>query len=114
MLFGVCGIKCSDCPAFIATKKNDDGLRARTAEKWAKEFGHVSLKAKDINCSGCIGRGVKFAHCAECEIRRCGSSKKVSACVYCADYPCEKERKFQERAPDAAKGCEELLKQGKR
>lgn len=109
-MFGVCGIKCSDCPAFIAAKKNDNKLRERTAEKWNKEYGYASLKAKDINCAGCTTEGAKFAHCAECEIRRCGALKKVSACVYCPDYPCEKERKFQERAPDAAKGCEELLK----
>jgi len=29
----MCGLDCSSCNAFIATKINDDGLRKKTAEE---------------------------------------------------------------------------------
>lgn len=35
-----CGITCSDCPTFMATKMNDDAERKRVAELGTKEYGH--------------------------------------------------------------------------
>lgn len=96
----VCGLVCSDCPAFIATKNNDNKLREKTAKKWTKEFGYDNppLKPEDINCSGCLSeKGPLFLNCRSCEVRKCGINKKIKACRKCNEYKkCEKIRKLEE------------------
>lgn len=39
-IMAYCGITCSDCPTFMATKMNDDAERKRVAELGTKEYGH--------------------------------------------------------------------------
>ena len=45
-IIGICGLICSECPAYIATKKNDDGERKKVAEIWSKEFSS-DIKPED-------------------------------------------------------------------
>jgi hypothetical protein len=77
-----CGINCASCDARIATLANDDQLRAQTAEKWKAAFS-ADITPEMINCTGCREAGVKFSHCAECEIRNCVSSKDFETCADC-------------------------------
>jgi RecJ-like exonuclease len=94
-----CGITCSDCPTFKATKTNDNAERKRVAELWTKEYGHP-FKSEDINCESCQTRGTRvFSYCNICEIRKCGQQKNVKNCAYCEDYKCEKLSKLHEQAP---------------
>ena len=85
-----CGIDCTECPAYQATQKDDDKARAKLAIEWGKQF-NMTLKPQDINCDGCIATGKRLiGYCNECEIRRCGSNKKILNCGYCVEYPCDK------------------------
>jgi hypothetical protein len=96
-----CGITCSDCPTFKATKLNDDNERKRVAELWTKEYGRP-FKTEDINCNGCLTRTAPvFSYCNMCEIRKCGQERNVKNCAYCDDYKCEKLSKLHEQAPKA-------------
>lgn len=105
-----CGIVCTECPAFIATQKNDDTERKKVAESWSKMF-KADLKPEDINCDGCLVVGENiFSHCKVCEIRKCGFEKVVKNCAYCDEYICEKLEKFFNNAPDAKKNLEEIRK----
>ena len=105
-----CGLICSDCPAFLATQENDDVERKRVAELWSKTYGG-SIKPEDINCDGCVSTSERvFGHCRVCEIRKCGQSKKVQNCAYCAEYPCEKNKSFLKLVPDAQGVLEEVRK----
>ena len=71
-----CGIPCSDCPAYIATRKNDDALRRETAKKWSEMF-KADIKPEDINCDGCPTDSERiFNHCRVCEIRKCAPRKE--------------------------------------
>lgn len=100
-LIGVCGIVCSECGAYLATKNNDEALRKKTAEEWSKMFG-VDIKPESIDCVGCTTpKGIHFSHCSECEIRACGQKKKVANCGHCPDYPCEKISGFFKMIPAA-------------
>ncbi|MEM2088480.1 MAG: DUF3795 domain-containing protein [Thermoproteota archaeon] len=109
-LIAYCGLICSNCPAFLATQKNDDTERKRVAELWSKEFGG-SFKPEDINCDSCLSTGERvFNYCRTCEIRKCGQSRKVQNCAYCEEYPCEKLENFFKLAPDARKNLDELRK----
>ena len=38
-MIGYCGLDCEKCDAYIATKNNDNELRAKTAEEWSKLNG---------------------------------------------------------------------------
>jgi hypothetical protein len=100
-MIAICGLTCSDCPAFLATQKDDDEERKRVAEMWSKEYG-ADMKPEDINCDGCIlTEGRHIAHCSTCEIRKCGLERGVENCGHCDDYACEKLGKFFEMAPAA-------------
>ena len=85
-----CGIICSECPTFKATKANDDAERRRVAELWTKQYGR-EYKMDDINCDGCLTEGPRiFGYCKVCKIRKCAKEKNVKNCAYCEEYSCEK------------------------
>lgn len=108
-IIGHCGVTCTDCPIFKATKMNDDAERNRVAELWTKEYGHPLWTKEyghplpeDINCEGCLTRGTRvFNYTKICEIRKCGQERNVKNCAYCDDYKCEKISKLHEQAPKA-------------
>lgn len=96
-----CGIKCHECPAYIATKENNDTKRAEVAKLWSKEF-KADIKLEDINCHGCHATdSVLFNHCRVCEIRKCSLEKKLDNCAECEDYSCKKLEDFFNYVPDA-------------
>jgi hypothetical protein len=108
-----CGIVCSECPAYIATQKNDDALRAETARKWSEQF-KSDIKASEINCDGCPTDSPRLIkYCSTCEIRKCARAKKVSTCAACPEYSCAKLDKFLAQVPEARKMLEELRKEVK-
>lgn len=90
----MCGLDCSSCAAFIATKNNDNELREKTAKEWTKRYlgsDKPPLRPEDICCSGCLSQvDPVFSNCRKCEIRKCGFNKGVNNCKECKDYKCEK------------------------
>jgi hypothetical protein len=105
-----CGLVCSECPAYIATQKNDDALRAETAKKWSEMF-KADIKPADINCDGCQSESARlFSYCQTCEIRKCAREKKVETCADCPEYSCEKLDAFLAQVPEARKVLEGLRK----
>jgi hypothetical protein len=100
-IIAVCGITCSDCPAYIATVNDDDEKRRQTAEEWSKAY-NADLKPENINCMSCLSaEGPVFHHCTQCEIRSCGMARGVENCAHCADYACDNLVKFFEMVPAA-------------
>lgn len=87
-MLGYSGLDCEQCEAFIATRNNDDALRVRVAEEWARSY-NVPIKPEHINCTACQSAGVKTYYCDQlCEVRKCATGKPVGACAECSDYPC--------------------------
>ena len=109
-MIAFCGLICnSDCPAFIATQKDDDEARKRIANRWSSE--RYPLRPEDINCDGCLvvdGRLLSF--CRDCEARRCGLERGVKNCAYCDEYPCEKLDDMHRQAPKAKLRLDEIRK----
>ena len=95
-----CGIICSDCPTLKATEMDDDAERKRVADLWTEQYG-TEHKIEDINCDGCLSKGLRiYRYCRTCAIRQCGLEKNVENCAYCQDYACDKLSKlFQEYKP---------------
>lgn len=83
-----CGLACSECPVYIATKTGDEELK----EKLAKEYSTESFKFEkdDMNCTGCHSiEGANKKMCVECPMRECGMEKKLTHCAECNEYPCQ-------------------------
>jgi hypothetical protein len=109
-MIAYCGITCSECPAYIATQKNDDALRAETAKKWSEMF-KAEIKPADINCDGCPTESPRlFNYCSVCEIRKCAREKKVASCAACPEYSCKKLDDFLAQVPEARAALEALRK----
>jgi hypothetical protein len=110
-MIAYCGITCTECPALLATQKDDDAERAKVAKMWSEQF-KVDLKPEDINCNGCLSDSEQlFSHCQVCEIRKCGGEKQVVNCAYCDDYGCDKLTAFLKMVPEAKSTLEEIRKE---
>ena len=109
-MIAVCGLTCSECPALLATQKDDDTERKKVAELWSKQF-NVTIEPESINCDGCMSGSKRiFNYCNICEIRKCGTAKKVENCAYCDEYACEKLIRFFSMAPEARITLEDIRK----
>jgi len=107
-MIAFCGLLCSECGAFLATRDDDNDKRAEVAKLWSKEF-NKDFKPEDINCDGCLSEGGNlFNYCNVCEIRKCGREKGVMNCAYCDEYSCEKLEKFFQMVPDAKERLDEI------
>ncbi len=107
-MIAFCGLDCEQCEAFIATRKDDDALRAAVAERWARQYG-APIKPEHINCTGCSSAGVRTYHCEQlCEVRKCAVRRSVGTCAECTDFPCGPLEKILAQAPQARKALEEL------
>lgn len=109
-MIAFCGLICTECPAFIATQKDDDKEREKVAKVWSKEY-KCDMKPEDINCDGCLVESNRlFSHCKVCEIRKCGQEKEVKNCAYCDDYACEILNEVLNDVPKAKIALEEIRK----
>ena len=110
-MIGYCGIDCLQCDAFIATKKDDNALRAKVANEWSK-LNNVPIEPEHINCTGCKSVGVKTYFCDQlCEIRKCATARLFSTCADCTDYPCSSLDGVFRSVPEAKATLDELKKQ---
>ncbi len=107
-MIAYCGLTCTDCPAYLATKNNDDALRAETAAKWSKLF-KAEIAPEEIACHGCLSEGGSlFSHCHVCAIRKCGQIKGVENCAHCNEYPCAQLSEFHETVAEAKRVLDDI------
>ena len=103
-----CGLNCTECPAFLATFRDDNEERARVAELWSVEY-NTKLEAKDINCDGCRSENMRLiGYCNICKVRNCARERGVETCADCEDYVCEKLEPILKAAPAARENLEKL------
>jgi len=100
-LIAYCGLDCGQCPAYVATKNNDENLRKKTAQEWTERYrnddrNRPPVEPKDINCRGCLSSGPVYLYCNECKIRECALGKGITDCKECEEYRCAKLRDLQE------------------
>jgi hypothetical protein len=111
-MIACCGLDCAQCPAYIATWKNDDKLRAETAKKWSTQF-NVTIEPADVNCDGCTSDSDRLInHCRVCEIRKCSRERKLANCALCPEYPCAKLSAFLANVPAAKANLEAIRGKG--
>ena len=80
-----CGLDCEKCDAYIATVNDDQELREKTADLWAK-LNNAPILPEHINCEGCRTNGVKTVYCDSlCAIRQCALKKGIETCGDCEE-----------------------------
>ncbi len=109
-IIGACGLECSSCEAFKATKANDREALEALAVKWRVEYGSPDITAENIMCDGCLGGGRTIGYCAMCGIRTCAVGRGLENCAACPDFGCEKSSAFWEKVPQAKANLEALRK----
>jgi len=88
-IIAYCGLTCNNCPAFVATEKNDEEQKQKLSQEWSSPDYEVS--PDEISCKGCnSGSEIVFKFCKECETRQCGIDKTINNCAHCDEYPCSK------------------------
>jgi hypothetical protein len=109
-IIAFCGLECSACPGYIATRNDDDEARAKIAEEWSKAY-NSDIKPEYVNCDGCTDmEGRHIGYCFECKVRKCASARGVENCAHCENYPCETLEAFHKMAPRAKANLEEIKK----
>ena len=74
-MIAYCGLDCEKCNAYLATIRNDNVLREKTAKLWS-EMNHAPITPEMINCMGCREDGVKRPYWeGMCGIRKCAVEK---------------------------------------
>ena len=109
-LIACCGLDCSQCGAYIATKNNDDSKRMEVAKQWSEMY-KTDIKPEDVNCNSCRSQEQKFSYCDVCEIRKCCVEKELENCAGCDMYACDKLEDFFKTAPDCRTALDKLRKQ---
>ncbi len=112
MELAYCGLKCQECPIYLATINNDDESRADIIDKYYQKSG-TKIKLESINCLGCKSEGgVEFYYCNECKIRACAISKNKINCAFCEDYAsCSTLTDFLKQFPSVKNNLENIRKQ---
>ena len=87
-IIAFCGIDCSECAVFIASKENSEEKKQEVAKEWSS--ADKPLQSEDIHCKGCFDSTDIFWYCSSCPVRACGLEKGVKNCAYCEKYPCLK------------------------
>ena len=94
-IIGACGLNCTQCDAYKATRNYDIAAIERTAREWSKQHG-AEIPPQGVWCTGCMTAGErKCVWCGSgCEIRACARAKNVSTCADCGEYACDKLQQF--------------------
>ncbi len=90
-LAAVCGAYCGACPVYEAWAAQD---RPRL-EELARSLG---TSVDRLMCTGCRTPAA-FCFGGDCDIKTCAQKRGVAFCPDCADYPCERIRRFEGGAP---------------
>ncbi len=106
-IIAYCGSICTECPAYIATQKNDRAGLVKTAEEWSAMF-NIPIAADDCICDGCLGAGRMIPHCRECKVRACAIEHGVPTCAHCSQYNCDTLTAFLAQSPEAKASLEAI------
>ena len=108
---GYCGLDCAACDAYLATIHDDQALREKTAQLWAR-LNQAPILPEHINCLGCRGDGVKTVFCEHiCAVRQCARKRGVTTCGSCPELgSCTTVGAILQNSPAAKKNLEEAAR----
>ena len=103
-MIAYCGLDCEKCDAYLATIRDDQALREKTAKLWS-EWNQVTILPEEIACEGCRVNGKKTVYCDKlCGIRKCALKKGFETCGDCPEMDtCQTVAMVISNNPDARK-----------
>jgi len=105
-ILSYCGINCAECPAYLATRKNDAEEIKKIANEWSND--ELKFTPEEIYCEGCSNDGKLFNWAPNCDIRICCVDKKLENCAYCDNYICDILKNSLDKSPSAKENLEEI------
>jgi hypothetical protein len=78
-----CCLECLKCDLFIATRDNNEKLKAEVAQKW-NVTKDKNFKLEDFNCFGCKSEKLGY-FCRNCTVKKCAVNKGLPTCAHCDD-----------------------------
>jgi hypothetical protein len=98
-MLAYCGLDCSGCPIYRATRVEDPQAQKRMREAIVVQIERLygmKCRVEDItDCDGCAAVGGRlFAGCRMCGIRPCAQEKGFESCAPCSEYVCAKLQEF--------------------
>ena len=109
-MIAYCGLDCSKCIGYLATRSGDPERLAAVAKEWSKQF-HADVRPEHVICDGCKAEKRKSYHCANlCNIRKCCTGKGYDSCIECGDYACSDVSFVLDSVPEARGNLENLQK----
>jgi len=112
-LISYCGLVCTSCPIFVATRMSSPEEQARARREIYRvctEQYKMEITLDDItDCDGCRTEGGRlFSGCKACGIRPCAREKNLESCALCPSFVCEKLETFLASEPSAKIRLEEI------
>lgn len=100
-IIAACGNDCSSCPRHLP--KTDEELK-HTAELWYKiGYRDHIVSNEEISCSGCsINNWCRY------NVIQCTTSKNISDCGKCIEYPCKNILECFEVTKSFAPSCKSV------
>jgi GNAT superfamily N-acetyltransferase len=100
-MIAYCGIDCSKCDSYLATRSEDYEQLMKVAEKLSRLY-RTDVKPEYVICDGCRdGKRHSFFCTNSCKMRKCCIGKEYDSCIECIDFPC-KELQFEwDNSPEA-------------
>lgn len=86
MELAYCGLKCGECPIYIASVSNHTAEQIRLAKEYSTD--NYQFSKEDMVCLGCHSEFTSQKMCGDCEIRKCGVERACNNCAECAEFPC--------------------------
>jgi hypothetical protein len=92
-LVAICGLYCGACPAYIATKQNNEEKTKALSQQFGG--GRGAFSREDLLCEGCLGGGRLASFCKKCVMRDCSATKSnIKRCSDCSEFPCSRITNF--------------------
>ena len=108
-MIAYCGLICSACEAYLATRAGDSAALERLAAEAREQFGKPDITADAVACDGCPQDGGRLSgYCYECAVRACARERALDHCAQCADCGCAKLAAIFEMAPQAKEKLDSL------
>lgn len=102
-LIGCCGLVCSNCEGYLATRANDEAWKERLAAHAREAYGQQDATTATVTCDGCQAGGRLCSYCHACEIRACAAAQGVPHCAACRAFEsCARIHQFMEMVPETA------------
>ncbi len=86
-MMSVCGVLCSNCPAYSAAAKGSE-YQQQVVEAWNRIYGLNEIP-EHISCGGCLGNDEDLFYTSRsCKARLCCRHKGLRSCAECSQENC--------------------------